>query len=272
MLVSSVSELSRLGVAKAGNENVGEGETKLFGRRAGDASGNGPFEAAALNASQRDGTRAEIAIVDPRSLLRECLVQFVMNHRNFGSAGYSSIEDLISSAASKDIALIILYSANQFRQKTLDEIARLKSQRPTCLIVALVDTSDYGFVRELLQQGARGVIPTAFSANIVLEAISLVLAGGTFVPVESFLAVQQHNALRPLANGTGLTRREDQIVSLVRSGKSNKQIAFDLDLSLGTVKVHLHNIMKKLGAHNRIQVLANQNLATANQLLVNQAR
>jgi hypothetical protein len=96
MLVSSVSELSRLGVAKAGNENVGEGETKLFGRRAGDASGNGPFEAAALNASQRDGTRAEIAIVDPRSLLRECLVQFVMNHRNFGSAGYSSIEDLIS--------------------------------------------------------------------------------------------------------------------------------------------------------------------------------
>jgi DNA-binding NarL/FixJ family response regulator len=69
--------------------------------------------------------------------------------------------------------------------------------------------------------------------------------------------------LRPAANGAGLTNREEQIVSHLRSGKSNKQIAYELDLSLGTVKVHLHNIMKKLGAHNRIQVLATQNPVAA---------
>jgi DNA-binding NarL/FixJ family response regulator len=76
--------------------------------------------------------------------------------------------------------------------------------------------------------------------------------------VESFMAVQQYNAIHPNRTGGGLTAREAQIVELLRSGKPNKQIAFELDLSLGTVKVHLHNIMKKLGAHNRLQVLTNK--------------
>jgi DNA-binding NarL/FixJ family response regulator len=258
MLISNLHDGIQLVESSALNGNIGPIQLRTPEAPSDRVASNEASKVAAIGTIARNEASTSIAVVDPRSLLRECVVRFVASSHNFSSTGYSSIEDVMACKESKNIALVLLYSSPQSRHTTLDEVARLKDDCPTRLIVVLVDTSDYGFVRELLQQGARGVIPTAFPANVVLEALSLVLAGGTFVPVESFLAVQQTNALRPAASGVGLTNREEQIVSHLRSGKSNKQIAFELDLSLGTVKVHLHNIMKKLGAHNRIQVLATQ--------------
>jgi DNA-binding NarL/FixJ family response regulator len=210
---------------------------------------------------REDARVPNIAVIDPRSMLRECVVRFITNHNRQLATGFATMDDMIGSSHFSDIALVVLYAVTSTRHTALDDLAKLKSERISCPVVVLVDTSDCGFVRELLQNGARGVVPTVFQANVVLEAIGLVLAGGTFAPVESFMAVQQYNAIHPNRTGGGLTAREAQIVELLRSGKPNKQIAFELDLSLGTVKVHLHNIMKKLGAHNRLQVLANKDAA-----------
>ena len=199
-----------------------------------------------------------IAVVDPRCMLRECVVRFITNHNRLLATGFATTDEMIAHSHFRDIALVVLYAVTATRQSALDDLSKLKSEKISRPVVVLVDTSDGGFVKELLHHGARGVIPTVFEANIVLEAIGLVLAGGTFAPVESFMAVQQYNAIHPNRAEGGLTAREVQIVELLRAGRPNKQIAFELDLSLGTVKVHLHNIMKKLGAHNRLQVLANK--------------
>jgi DNA-binding NarL/FixJ family response regulator len=209
-------------------------------------------------ARDEDTRIPNIAVIDPRCMLRECVVRFITNQNRLLAMGFATIDDMIGNAHFTDIALVVLYAITSTRHSALDELARLQFEKISCPIVVLVDTSDCGFVKQLLQHGARGVIPTVFQANIVLEAIGLVLAGGTFAPVESLMAMQQYNAMNPNRVGSGLTAREAQIVELLRAGKPNKQIAFELDLSLGTVKVHLHNIMKKLGAHNRVQVLANK--------------
>ena len=81
------------------------------------------------------------------------------------------------------------------------------------------------------------------------------MAGGTFIPTEGLAT-----AIRPvLVNGKThgqLTVREEQIIALLRCGMPNKQIARELGLSEGTVKVHLHNIMKKCDVANRTQIIA----------------
>jgi DNA-binding NarL/FixJ family response regulator len=212
--------------------------------------------AARPDISQNAEPRSNIAIVDPRGLMRECLMRLIANYRKFAVIGYPSIDDMINCENSRGSALVILYPVAQANQSALNEISRLKSAYSSSMIIVLVETSDYGSVKRLLQQGVRGIVPITFSTNVVLEVISFVVSGGTFVPAESFLEVPQSSGNRPEANGFGLTNREGQIVSLLRTGQPNKQIAYELGLSIGTVKVHLHNIMKKLGTSNRVQALA----------------
>jgi DNA-binding NarL/FixJ family response regulator len=71
----------------------------------------------------------------------------------------------------------------------------------------------------------------------------------------------------------GLTRRESEVVLLVGTGLSNREIARQLGLSVGTVKIHIHRILKKTGARNRcnlavrIATLENRSPPSQNRLL-----
>ena len=200
--------------------------------------------------------RVSIAIVDARGLMRDSLVRYMTSERDFSVVGYSSVDELLASDTSQFHSLVIFGSASHANQSALDEIARLKSEYPTCLMLAIVETSDHGTVRRLLQCGVRGIVPTAFPASFILQVISFVLLGGSYVPAESLLQVNSNASQQVKAAGASLTNREQQIIALLRGGQQNKQIAYELGLSIGTVKVHLHNIMKKLGTHNRVQALA----------------
>jgi DNA-binding NarL/FixJ family response regulator len=248
--------VSAMPVSSLQNGNSWSKDAPYFRSIIGDPE-NGSTLKTNENASAQRQFPACLAVVDSRNLFRECIVRFFDNCRDLTAAGFSSVDDLLSRAHSVEFSLIILFSNTESRQTTLQDMDRLKAAQPNCTIVILIDTSDYQFVKKLLQHGARGIIPTVFHSNVVFEAVNLVLAGGTFVPAESLMAAQQPNDQDGAAHPTGLTQREGQIVLLLRSGKSNKLIAYELGLSIGTVKVHLHNIMKKLGAHNRVQLLAN---------------
>lgn len=111
-------------------------------------------------------------------------------------------------------------------------------------------------MQDALCRGLRGVVPITFTADIAVEALRLVLAGGTFVPVDALMGYAKHRMDPSSSLQRQLTAREEQILAQLRLGKQNKQIAYDLSLSEGTVKVHIHNIMKKLGVSNRSQVIA----------------
>ena len=87
---------------------------------------------------------------------------------------------------------------------------------------------------------------------IAVEAVQLVLAGGTYVPADylDFPCV----AATPSAAPGRVTNRELAVVRAIKQGKSNKTIAYDLNMCESTVKVHVRNIMKKLNAKNRTQI------------------
>ena len=105
--------------------------------------------------------------------------------------------------------------------------------------------------------GARGYILKTSSTAVLEHAISLALTGETFLPLPR--AVLSGNIAAEAARPSGqildrLTDRQRDVFQLLLAGHSNKEIARELGVLEGTVKVHVRAIMQKLGVRNRTQV------------------
>ena len=99
------------------------------------------------------------------------------------------------------------------------------------------------------------LIPVSLGFEITIEALRFVLAGGTYVPMDCLLA-RGGPGDKPSEPPTSslVTARELSVVRAIQKGKSNKVIAYELNMCESTVKVHVRNIMKKLNAKNRTDV------------------
>jgi DNA-binding NarL/FixJ family response regulator len=109
-------------------------------------------------------------------------------------------------------------------------------------------------------QIVRGVLPVNINLDILLSIFRILLSGGEYVPSALFRSqgAESGHAVRGRKDGamSDLTAREWQILGHVAKGSQNKIIANDLGLSEHTVKIHIHNIINKLGVHNRTEAAA----------------
>ena len=214
----------------------------------------------ALNA----GAEATICIawIDVSSFTRECMTHAVISaQRLFMIVPFESVYDCIRSSDRK-IDLIV-YHAHETNSVNVAEIAALREAFASTQLVVLSDAStlDPAVVREVLMQGASGFILTSQTGlQMLLSSLSLVASGGTFVPKE-FLFQQSSErpqaAREPQRKAGQLTARELEVLKLIKQGKPNKLIAFELKLSESTVKVHIRNTMRKMGSTNRTHVAMN---------------
>ena len=125
-----------------------------------------------------------------------------------------------------------------------------------CIILS--DRNDPEEVVMAAQQGIKGFLPATIAPELALQTIAFVIQGGTYFPREAFLrevgstpvGISSQILLPSLGQ---LTRRQCEVLERLRVGLSNKSIGRDLDMQESTVKVHVRQIMRKLGAHNRTQ-------------------
>lgn len=133
-------------------------------------------------------------------------------------------------------------------------MAGLKSIREVCqsakkVPVALISSGlTYQFVKDALKSGVSGYIPKTTPLNSFRSVVDLIISGGIYIPTE--LIVREDG----MDNPWRLTPKEQSIAFLVSKGMSNKLIAYELDMSEPTVKMHLRAIFKKMKATNRTQV------------------
>ena len=224
-----------------------------------------PFHPDSTPSRHHSNLAASVAVIDPCDRFRQCVASCVSASRRFLVEGYTSVDEFFAHRKSSAPCIVMFCSRVREHRATLSEISRLLNRNPSWQVLVLADAEDRGLLVDFLRLGVRGVIPPSYPVRVVIEVLQTVLAGGTFAPFEDFPAGSPNSVRRLMPGSGGLTNREDQVVSLLRSGKPNKQIAYELGLSIGTVKIHLHNIMQKLGAHNRIQVLAYQGLIATPQ-------
>jgi len=155
----------------------------------------------------------------------------------------------------------------------LDAIKKIHTAFPDTPIIIISAVFDKTILQQTLDIGVSGYIPKTASNNLIISAINLVLAGGVYIPHELLYSVQNNSSpatiqqqkeyISPLktlekltANTTehtqkGLTERQIDIVRCIAEGLSNKQIAYKLNLTEGTVKVHITVILKILNVKNR---------------------
>ena len=175
---------------------------------------------------------------------------------------FATVADCVH-ACPRDLDVILYYSHDDGLAENL-VVEQVKALRHAFRIVPIVVLSDakspqqVGNIRNALTSGAQGFIPTMTSElPSVLAAIRFVKDGGTFAPLDLLLAGEtDHVPARsepPAANR--LTPRQMTVLSRLHQGKANKIIAYELGMSESTVKVHIHNIMRKTGATNRTQAV-----------------
>jgi DNA-binding NarL/FixJ family response regulator len=140
----------------------------------------------------------------------------------------------------------------------IDDLAVLrdiKRDRLTTRTVLLTDAPDEAQVLEAIRLGARGMVLKEMPAHLLVQCVREVHKGEQWFEKQSAGRLLEKLLKREVASrqlALDLTRRELEILHLVASGLRNKTIAEQLFLKEGTVKIHLHNMYKKLNVSNRL--------------------
>lgn len=196
-----------------------------------------------------------IGVVDQHSFTRDCLTRLLKDFDDgLEAIAFASSEDCLGSTGALDVILYHEHESDGDNHDTrLGPLRKLMEIAPV-IILSAVDNPES--VIEAFESGVRGYIPTASTpAELMIEIIRLVKAGGTFVPL-SGLHLQTIAGKRqtPSKQTNQLfTPRQIAVLNQLRQGKANKIIAYELAMSESTVKVHVRNIMKKMSASNRTE-------------------
>jgi DNA-binding NarL/FixJ family response regulator len=130
-------------------------------------------------------------------------------------------------------------------------------------VIVISGSEDPALMRALLVLGVQGFIPKAYSPDVMLSAVRLVLSGGVYVPPMLLLEGSAPAAtvrVEPVASLEErlhklLTERQLDVLRSLSQGKPNKVIARDLGISEGTVKIHLAAIFRALNVRNRVEAV-----------------
>jgi DNA-binding NarL/FixJ family response regulator len=213
--------------------------------------------AATGNFPERDGHNT-IAVVDEHSFTRECITKSLRERCTLlNIATFSACDECLRGPHIYDL---ILYHSHESVARTNNPqiTINIKKLLQIAPVIVLCDVDCFESVSAAFESGARGYIPTVSTeVELAVEIIRLVKAGGTFVP-PTILRARAMCGERVTCGAitTQFTPRQIAVLECVKRGKTNKIIAHELKMSESTVKVHIHNIMKRLKATNRTEVAA----------------
>ena len=224
-----------------------------------------------------------IIVVDAMELRRACIISLL---EPWAEAGGLQLASLTPEEAPRKLdgdhpcrmLIVNLGGQSVCRQENLQILKVLHALAIDIPLVIVADSADPEDVAAALLLGAQGFVPTEMSPELAIQAFSFILSGGSspHPPCANYAASQRRIAVHPIkprcqslsksaceptnrtvedndARSSSLTTRQKAVLEHLCQGEPNKLIARRLGMTEGTVKVHVRQIMRKLGAANRTQ-------------------
>lgn len=169
----------------------------------------------------------------------------------------AEVRRIVASDPTLDLALLDM---NMPGADGIEWIRELRRAHPTLPLLVMSAAEEPRTVRALIDLGVAGFIPKSDPSAVILQAVRLVLAGGTYAPLRllasdgpaAAVTSPRSDAVPTVA---GLTGRQQEVLALLARGLPNKLIARELNLSESTVKVHLLAIYRVLSVRNRTEAV-----------------
>lgn len=208
------------------------------------------------------GEKSNVLIVAGNRLLREALARVLQKRGDFqvlAAVPYST--ELVQEFPQQEAQVLILDAVTV--SLAGHDFVRAISRAPRAPRILLIGMpGDERTFLEAVRAGAHGYVLDEASANEVLAAVRAVASGEGVCP-QSLCAALFSQVARPRPEmpsvqvrvRLGLTRREQQLLPLIAQGLTNKEIATHFRLSEQTVKNHIHRMLQKVGASDRLAVV-----------------
>lgn len=210
---------------------------------------------------RRDGTsfKAEpdepirIVVVDDHSLVREGTVDLLEHDPILSVVGQAASGEEAVDLISKLRPDLVIVDIELPGMNGIDLVRAVHRQQRDVRFLVVSAYDDHAYVIEALAAGVLGYLLKTVSGRELINAVH-VAAGGSVVLDQNLsrrlTGVQQRSSERPPLD---LTPRETDVLALVARGRSNRQIAAELDLGLRTVESHVSNVLAKLGLTSRTE-------------------
>jgi DNA-binding NarL/FixJ family response regulator len=145
--------------------------------------------------------------------------------------------------------------------ESIDLVRALQAKAPALKTIAFGVESDEREIIAFAQAGVAGYVPSDASVDTLTSAITCVMKGDLVCPPHVAATLLRHIGstradARPARPGVDLTAREFEVLSLIRAGLSNKEIASRLHIEVATVKNHVHHLLEKLHVTSRAEAAA----------------
>jgi DNA-binding NarL/FixJ family response regulator len=191
-----------------------------------------------------------VLLVDDHALVRHGFRRILEDDPEIEVVGEASNGEEAVRLASKEKPAVIVMDCAMPGMSGLEATRKILEARPDAAILMLSMHSEDTLVRQALEAGARGyILKNAMDLDLA-NAIKRVAKGEKVLDPQ----VARPAALKGEREG-GLTPRELEVLQRIVAGKSNKEIAAELNLSANTVSVHRANIMDALGIHKTAELV-----------------
>ncbi|HZH50956.1 MAG TPA: response regulator transcription factor [Microvirga sp.] len=212
--------------------------------------------------------RIRVGVVDDHPLYRDGVVFTLAAHADIKVVDQgASAADAVRIATDNDLDVLLLDMT--MPGGGLSAVETIARQRPSVKSLMLTVVAEEDQVCAALKHGARGYLLKGTGGPELVQAVRLISQGESYVSPSLAAKLLMRSAPSPVPGEkrpdpfSELTPREEQILSILVEGRSNKEIGNKLDLSEKTIKHHLTNILQKLQVRNRVEaaLLASDRMA-----------
>lgn len=204
----------------------------------------------------------KVLIVDDKEVLREGLARLLGEQQHIKVVSWCGGKQAIGTVEKVKPDLVLM-DTDLWECDAVDVVRQVTESSPEVKVAMFSESLDEDKLFASVEAGAKGYLVNNLSVDNLVKSIDLVSEGRVVISpllsekfVDEFTVLREEKRERGIEGESALSERETEIIALIARGYTNKEIAQKLFIAENTAKVHIKNILQKLGLRNRQQAAA----------------